>query len=49
MVSLCRLSERAQNNHQTAVSAVMSVLPKLQELVYAQLDTEAITEQLKAK
>lgn len=37
------------SNHETAVSAVMSVLPKMQQLVCAELDTDAITDQLKAK
>ncbi|XP_064403667.1 peroxisomal biogenesis factor 3-like [Halichondria panicea] len=44
-----RLLEHCRSNHATTVSAVLSVAPRLADTLSLQLNTDAITQQLKTK
>lgn len=45
----CRFNEHFIGNYNTAVNAVLELLPSLKEAIQQELDAEAITEQLRHK
>ncbi len=46
---MCRFNEHFLGNYNTAVTAVLELLPTLREAIQTELNAEAITEQLRLK